>query len=58
MRQNVLTISALFVILQYAVAASAAVPDIGIGGDETDPHTHLRFEGIPKDSKIVSVSTH
>lgn len=41
-----------------AAAVTDAVPDIGIGGGEPDSHTHLRFEGIPKDAKIVSVSTH
>jgi hypothetical protein len=40
------------------VATSTAAPDIGIGGDEVDPHTHLSFEGIPNETKIVSVSTH
>lgn len=59
MRQNILSGFALFTVSCCAVASSlAAVPNIGIGGDELDPHTHLRFEGIPKDSKIVSVSTH
>ncbi len=58
MCKNILLISALFAISQYAMATSTTVPEIGIGGDETDPHTHLHFEGIPKDSKIVSVSTH
>jgi hypothetical protein len=42
----------------FAAASSPAIPDIGIGGDETNSHTHLRFEGIPKDAKIMSVSTH
>ena len=43
----------------YASAAEpSTVPNIGIGGDEQDPHTHLRFEGIPQDAQIVSVSTH
>ena len=42
----------------FAVNAATVVPDIGIGGDQGDPHTHLRFEGIPKDSRIVNVSTH
>jgi len=41
----------------YAAASSNAIPDIGIGGEEKDPHTHLGFEGIPKEAKIVSVST-
>jgi hypothetical protein len=44
--------------LYAAAAGPTAVPDIGIGGNEQDAHTHLRFEGIPKDAKIVSVSTH
>jgi hypothetical protein len=39
-------------------ASSAAVPNIGIGGGETNARTHLRFEGVPKDAKIVRVSTH
>ena len=41
-----------------AMAATNSTPVIGIGGDEKDAHTHLSFEGIPKDAKIVSVSTH
>ena len=45
-------------ISYWATAFSATVPDIGIGGDESDAHTHLRFDGIPKDSKIIHVSTH
>lgn len=48
----------------YGVAAgsspaiSNAVPDIGIGGGESNAPTHLRFPGVPKDAKIVRVSTH
>lgn len=43
----------------YCTAApSHSVQDIGIGGNETNSHTHVRFEGIPKDAKIISVSTH
>ena len=57
-RQIGLFVFVSFAVSYYAVASAAAVPDIGIGGDELDPHTHLSFEGIPKDSKIVSVSTH
>ncbi|HUB87272.1 MAG TPA: hypothetical protein VMB22_05225 [Verrucomicrobiae bacterium] len=41
-----------------AFAATNSVLDIGIGADESDAHTHLIFEGIPKDARIVSVSTH
>ncbi|HEU5071757.1 MAG TPA: hypothetical protein VFV96_15230 [Verrucomicrobiae bacterium] len=44
--------------LAHAAAAPNTVPNIAIGGGETDPHTHLRFEGIPKDAKLVRVSTH
>ncbi len=40
-----------------AAPAVVAPGGIGIGGGETDTHTHLRFEGIPKDAKIVKVST-
>ena len=58
MRRNIILAFALFAVSYYAVAAATAVTDIGIGGDEPDPHTHLRFDGIPKDSKIVSVSAH
>ena len=36
----------------------SSVPTIGIGGDETDEHTHLLFAGIVKGSKIIKVSTH
>ena len=31
--------------------------DIGIGGGETSPKSHLAFDGIPKGSKIVKVSS-
>lgn len=41
-----------------AAAAPDPMPNIGLCGNETDPHTHLRFEGIPKDARIVSVSAH
>jgi len=41
-----------------AVASTPAVPDIGIGGGETNSQTHLRFEGVPKDARIVSVCAH
>lgn len=41
-----------------AVAVPTIVPDIGIGGGEKDAHTHLRFEGIPNNARIVGVSTH
>jgi hypothetical protein len=58
MRRNILFALVSFAVSYDAVASSVSVPDIGIGGDELDAHTHLRFEGIPKDSKIVSVSTH
>ena len=42
----------------YAAATSTPGPDIGLGGEDKDSHTHLRFEGIAKDAKIISVSTH
>ena len=40
------------------VAPTVAGPNIGIGADEPDQHTHLHFEGVAKDAKIVKVSTH
>jgi len=50
---------AVLTVSYGAVAATTnSAPDIGIGGDETDTHTHLRFDGIPEDAKIVSVSAH
>jgi len=55
---NILSILVSFSVSYWAVASSAAAPDIGIGGDEADSHTHLSFQGIPKDAAIVSVSTH
>lgn len=59
MRQNILSVLFSFVVSYGAAgAASNTVPNIGIGGNEADPHTHLRFEGIPGDAKIVRVSTH
>ncbi|MDR3406610.1 MAG: hypothetical protein P4L99_29260 [Chthoniobacter sp.] len=53
----------LFVLVSCAVSygaapSSPAASDIGIGGDEVEPQTHVRFEGIPKDARVVSVSTH
>ena len=58
MRKGVLLILVVLSISFYTAASSTTVPDIGIGGDESDSHTHLRFEGIPQDAKIVRVSTH
>ena len=57
MRQIILSVLCSFAVSQAAMAAATNAPVIGIGGDETDPHTHLRFEGIAKDAKIVRVST-
>ena len=58
MRKNLLLVLAALTALHCAVAASTTVPDIGIGGNEPDAHSHLRFEGIPKGTEIVRVSTH
>lgn len=55
---NILFVLVSFSVASWAVASPTDVPDIGIGGNEADSHTHLSFEGIPKDTKIVSVSTH
>jgi len=41
-----------------AGAQSTNAPSIGLCGDEPDQHTHLKFEGIAKDEKIVRVSAH
>ncbi|HEY4414527.1 MAG TPA: hypothetical protein VGO57_02455 [Verrucomicrobiae bacterium] len=49
---------ALTLPFSAAAAAPDSTPSIGLCGSETDPHTHLRFEGIPKDAKLVSVSAH
>jgi hypothetical protein len=53
----------LFVLVSFSVsygtmAASTNTLNIGIGGDEADPLTHVQFHGIPRDAKIVRVSTH
>lgn len=40
-----------------AASKSPAAPNIGIGEGE-DAKTHLAFKNIPKDAKIVKVSTH
>jgi hypothetical protein len=40
-----------------AASPAAQAPSIGIGAGE-EPPTHLSFSNIPKDSKIVQVSTH
>ena len=58
MRKSFLLFLAALSVTVYATASPSTVPDIGIGGDEADSHTHVRFEGIPKDAKIVRVSTH
>jgi hypothetical protein len=58
MRRNILSVLFSFAISCGAVAAATDAPDIGIGGDEVDARTHLRFEGILADAKIVRVSTY
>lgn len=58
MRRNIPLGLVALTVSYYAAAASTTVPDIGIGGDENDSHTHVRFEGIPKDAKTIHVSTH
>lgn len=55
---GMLPVLVAFSVASWAVEPPAATPDIGIGGDEKETRTHLLFEGIPKDTKIVSVSTH
>ena len=58
MRRTTLAALVALTLPYFASANTNPVPDIGIGGGEQDAHTHLRFEGIPKDTKIVRVSTH
>lgn len=58
MHRNILSGLIAVTVAHSAVAAPSTMPSIGIGGGEEDAHTHLRFEGIPKDAKIVRVSTH
>jgi len=58
MQRNILAALVAFALVYPVVAASETTPSIGIGGDEQDTHTHLRFDGIPKDAKIVRVSSH
>ncbi|MEI6197504.1 MAG: hypothetical protein WCS42_24585, partial [Verrucomicrobiota bacterium] len=57
MRRSILLFLVVLSISLYTAASSSTVSDIGVGGDESDSHTHLRFEGIPQDAKIVRVST-
>ena len=58
MRKNIWLVLIALVVSYHAAASSTNIPDIDIGGDESDSHTHLAFKVIPKDAKIVSVSTH
>lgn len=58
MRKYLRVVPLSLTMLLSASAAPDPVPDIAIGGGEQDPHTHLRFEGITKEARIVSVSTH
>ena len=58
MRNGILSFLIVLCISIPTVASSTPVPNIGIGSGESDSHTHLRFEGIPEDSKIVKVRTH
>jgi hypothetical protein len=59
MHRNILPgLATLAIAYSATAAAPSTTPTIGIGGGEEDPHTHLTFEGIPKDAKIVRVSTH
>ena len=58
MHRSILLALLAFTPAFSVIAAPEAVPNIGIGGDEPDAHTHLRFDGIPKDTKIVRVSAH
>jgi hypothetical protein len=47
--------------LMLSAAAAVAedhTPNIGLCGEEPDKHSHLRFDGIAKDAKIVYVSAH
>jgi hypothetical protein len=58
MRKNLLLVLTTLTTSYCAAAAPNIVSDIGIGGSEPDAHSHLRFEGIPKGTEIVRVSTH
>lgn len=58
MHRNILSVLFALVVAHYALAADTNAPVIGIGGDEVDKHTHLRFDGIPADARIVKVSSH
>lgn len=58
MKTNVMIPVCILLSLGAGLAAAApAVPGIGIGGGEKETQTHLRFEGIPEDAKIVRLST-
>jgi hypothetical protein len=58
MPKSILLILIVLSISLNRGASSTTAPDIGIGGDESDSHTHLGFEGIPQDAKIMRVRTH
>jgi hypothetical protein len=52
-----LAISSGFLAARAEPPAAAQAPSIGIGYGE-EPQTHLSFGDVPKDSKIVQVSSH
>lgn len=58
MHRIILSALFAFAVAHQAVAADTNAPAIGIGGGEADKHTHLHFDGIPADAKIVKVSSH
>ena len=57
MPKSILLILIVLSIFLNTAASSSAAPDIGIGGDESDSHTHLGFEGIPQDAKGITIKT-
>lgn len=58
-QSNVYSANALGTIWELPPEQRAAfILNIGVGGDEADSHTHVRFEGIPKDAKVVRVNTY
>jgi hypothetical protein len=50
--------AALAVSCGCLAAQTNTIPNLGLGGGESDTHTHFRFQGVPTNASIVSVSTH
>jgi hypothetical protein len=56
---SMLTVQGNRLVAAGRPADPSETPTIGIGRGESDAHTHLSFgESVPKDAKIIEVSTH